>query len=367
MSDKIDNSYYMENNISNTEYNNVNNKCYYICFKCDDGPIFNNKLGDLISQNCIECISNYYLKEGTKNCYNNDTIGEGYYLDINHIPHTWKKCYEKCGSCYKSGNSTNMNCISCNKNYINNKTSEPHHFQLTENGNCIESCSDNLFLTSRGECVPDCPNGTFKFSFNNKCIQKCPSNYELNKEQNKCILKSINQNTSLYEFKSIINNNITPFVNSSSLINGSDFIAIISTSDDMNPNTQLEKGISAIDLGNYTQDIKNYYNIPKDENLIILNMELKRNKIKDKEINDDKSLDLDKTFQIEIYDKSGRKLNLSVCKENIKVMKYIRDVEELDLLSAINFAEKGVDVFNASDEFFNDICSNNNSIIMEKI
>ena len=53
---------------------------------------------------------------------------------------------------------------------------------------------------------------------------------------------------------------------------------------------------------------------------------------------------------------SGRKLDLSVCKEEIKVMKYIGDVEELDITSAIGLADKGIDVFNASDDFFNDIC-----------
>ena len=55
---------------------------------------------------------------------------------------------------------------------------------------------------------------------------------------------------------------------------------------------------------------------------------------------------------MEIYDSSGRKLNLSVCKEDIKVMKYIGDVaEELNIQSAMDLAEKGIDVFNASDAF----------------
>ena len=42
------------------------------------------------------------------------------------------------------------------------------------------------------------------------------------------------------------------------------------------PKKQLEKGISAIDLGNCTEQIKEHYNISKNESLIILNMESNR-------------------------------------------------------------------------------------------
>ena len=38
-------------------------------------------------------------------------------------------------------------------------------------------------------------------------------------------------------------------------------------------------------------------------------------------------------------------------------MKYIGDLkEELDIDTAISMAESGVDIFNASDEFFNNLC-----------
>ena len=37
-------------------------------------------------------------------------------------------------------------------------------------------------------------------------------------------------------------------------------------------------------------------------------------------------------------------------------MKYIGDVEELDIQSAMSLSEQGIDVFNSKDKFFNDIC-----------
>ena len=118
-----------------------------------------------------------------------------------------------------------------------------------------------------------------------------------------------------------------------------------------NPKEQLKNGISAIDLGNCTNTIKDHYKI---DNFIIINMESKNNKSEKNE--NDKSFDLGKTNQIELYDYSRNKLNLSICKEDIKIMKYIGDVEELNIESAKDLSEQGIDVFNASDKFFNDLC-----------
>ena len=46
---------------------------------------------------------------------------------------------------------------------------------------------------------------------------------------------------------------------------------IIKIANELDQNEQLKKGISAIDLGNCIEQIKDYYNMPKSENLIILN------------------------------------------------------------------------------------------------
>ena len=250
-----------------------------------------------------------------------------------------------------------MNCISCKNDIMNNKTGNPYNFKLTNNGNCILGCPDNFFLTDKGDCVSECPSGTYQFSLNYTCLYYCPNDFEINKEQNKCIKKSF-EKISSSEFKDQISKDILALANSSNVINGSDFIAVVLSSDDMDPKEQLKKGISAIDLGNCTDQIKEYYNISKNESLFILNMESKKN---DSKKSDDNSFDLGKNIQIEIFDNAGRKLNLSVCKEDIKVMKFIGDVEELNIESAMNLADKGIDVFNASDDFFNNICHKYNN------
>ena len=75
-----------------------------------------------------------------------------------------------------------------------------------------------------------------------------------------------------------------------------------------------------MDLGKCTNVLKEHYNISENENLIIMNMEMKNDKNEDNN-NDDNSFILRKNTQLEVYDYSGRKLNLSICNENIKIMK----------------------------------------------
>ena len=148
-------------------------------------------------------------------------------------------------------------------------------------------------------------------------------------------------------------------VNSPNIINGSNFLAVILSSDDMKPEEQIKKGISAIDLGDCTQIIKQYYNISDNESLIILNIELEN--IENKKQSYDNSFNLGKKNIIEIFDNSGKRLNLSVCNKNIKIMKYIGDIAqgELDIDSAIHLANIGIDVFNPKDDCFNNICKQN--------
>ena len=340
--------YYLDNNIK------ILKKCYLSCKECK-GPFESNNIKSKENHNCIECHDNYY-KLGENNCFNKEIPIEGYYLDRDENIYIWKECYERCQTCNSSGNFTNMNCLSCKNDLVDSRTSKPYNFVLTRKGDCVEQCQNNLYLTLDGDCVINCPNGSYHFSFNHTCLESCPYNYEINIEQNKCIIKFFVQTTSSYEFKSQIIENIASYMNTSSLINGSDFLAIFLNTDNMEPKEQIKKGISAIDLGECTQIIKEYYNISNNESLIILNMESKNIENNQEKKDKDNSFNLGKNVQIEVYDKSGRKLNLSVCDKDITLMKFIGDIKELDIESAMSLAQKGIDVFNPYDDYFNDIC-----------
>ena len=64
---------------------------------------------------------------------------------------------------------------------------------------------------------------------------------------------------------------------------------------------------------------------------------------------------------LEVYDNIGQKLDLSFCQSKIKVTKNLESVEGLDIQTAKEFSKQGIDVFNAEDKFFNDICHPFNS------
>ena len=166
---------------------------------------------------------------------------------------------------------------------------------------------------------------------------------------------SFNSDKLLINFKNQIRNNITSYVNSSKVINGTHFFAMVLSSDKLEYKEQFIKIISSFDLGNCINVIKEFYNITKEENLIIVNIQLKNDDIQDI-CNIDKSFYPRKDILLEIYDYSNRKLDLSVCKEYIKIMKYIGDTDKIDLNSAKIFSDQGIDVFNPADDFFNDIC-----------
>ena len=346
----------IENCPENTFKNQENKKCedcYKNCKTC-------GKLGYLYDMGCISCLEKEMIFNNYEinfyNCfkeYDNNT--KSFYVseEINNISSCFElygryiientyECIEKPDRGYFISNQTTgllspcpQNCFACN------------------NSNICDLC-ENDYLIQEGKCVLSCSKGYYQYY--NICLKY----YQNNEDSNKGIVKSINQSTSLFEFKSIIKNNITGFVNSSNLINGSDFLAIISTSDNTDPKEQLKKGISSFNLDDCIEVIKTHYNISKEENLIILNIESKKNvsKIQEEKNINDNSFNLGKNIQIEIFDISGKKLDLSVCKENIKIMQYIGDVEELDFDSAKGLSDKGIDIFNAGDNYFNDICQN---------
>ena len=261
----------------------------------------------------------------------------------------YHKCDIQCKTCFNFSTPEEPNCILCNneQGYFKSKNeSDNNCYKFNDSFQEIKESYNYDISTS--------------YIINGDKIESEFENTIENTIENKIEYKNFDNNITLSDFNKIIKDNISLFVNSSNVINGTDFIAVILSSDNMDPEEQIKNGISGIDLGNCTNVIKEYYGIDKNENLIIVNIENKMN-TSEKNNKNDNSFNLGKNNQIEVYDYSGRKLNLSVCKENIKVMKYIGDIKEINIQSAQNFAEQGVDVFNASDEFFNNLCHNYNN------
>ena len=132
----------------------------------------------------------------------------------------------------------------------------------------------------------------------------------------------------------------------------SNFKAQIIASSDIDPIEQIKNGISGLDFGDCIDTIKKANNIPEDEDLIVVEIETKEDKEKNKNLDYNKdSIDLGKNVKVTICDKNGNILDMSVCDNEITVMKFVGDVEEIDVNTAMGYAEQGIDVFNAQDSF----------------
>ena len=351
------------------------NDCYYTCNDCNES--YNQTTDEM---NCISCIDGYYFIYGENNCYNNTLLNENKYY-FNRSDNKFHKCYYTCSECFNSEpNEENHNCVKCADNYyklendlypnncydnetinsLSNETINTIVNTIEKDVNTNNCLNSNYFITPAGNCGLTCPIGTVQFSLNNSCLFSCPHNYIIT--NNKCILKEFESDTTLIEFKNQIKDDVISYVNSSKVINGSNFLAAVLSSNNMNQEELLKNGISAIDLGNCSNVIKEFYNI--SEKFIVVNIESKNDESKKNESKNynEKSFNLGKNTQLEIYDYSGRKLNLSVCKEDIKIMKYIGDInKQLDMDSAKSLSEQGIDVFNKNDKFFHDICHQYNN------
>ena len=330
--------------------NNTNDliECDMACSTCIKPKEENNT-------NCQQCntADKYYpLYESPSYCYNEEnSFIQNYYLDKSESLFSWKKCYEKCETCKAEGNSEKMNCLSCKTNLDSNADYE---IQLVAS-NCVKVCLNNKFLTPNGNCEETCPDGTYQYPIDSSCRESCPDNYKI--YNNKCIIETFDKNIKLEEFKTQIRENILAYVEPNKIINCTNFLALIYPSKDMEPKAQLENGISAFDLGNCTSILKEHYSIPENEDLIIMNIEVNNNnKQSENSQKYNTPFIFEKSSQIEIFDSTGRKLNLSFCEDDITIMKNIKDEEKLDLNSAKAFSDKGIDVFNAGDDFFYDIC-----------
>ena len=329
-------------------------KCDQACLTCSGGLVGNNT-------NCKKCNEElgYFPLKGKSQemCFNDETIGEGYYFDNFGQPFGWSECYENCATCKYKGNENKMLCYSCKTNIKNEEFNKTIYLRLTK-GNCVLGCPDGLFLTKYLDCVPSCLNNTYEYIPNVTCVDTCPENYEINPERTRCVFSTFTSATSPEDFRDIIFTNISNFVDSDTVINGTNFKAQIMAASEVDPIEQIKQGISGLDFGDCIETLKKQYNIPDDEDLIVIEIETTEDKEKNKNLDYTKDcIDLGKNVKVSICDYNGNILDMSYCNNDITVMKYVGDVDDIDINTAMEYAEQGIDVFNTQDAFFNDRCS----------
>ena len=177
-----------------------------------------------------------------------------------------ESCYETCSECNNTqGNSNNHYCISCIEEYF---------FFPEENSHiCIPKSVETI---GNGECPENYP---YLYRETNKCIKDCKIIDFLNKE---CILKN-----STYELKQeiikkieeeIISNSIDEILNNITSDKGEDISIELEDikyhiTSSLRQNNYNYEDKSIIHLGECENLLKNYYNIAKNETLIIFKVD----------------------------------------------------------------------------------------------
>ena len=377
--DYVPQGYYINDSVLKTI-----DKCNIKCNNCSLESIQNNDL-------CISCNNNqnYYQKyndilniNNFINCYNHL---EGFFLFNN----TFYECYQTCKDCYGFGDENNNNCSSCNLNYIFKTDYENdsncyeiciyyYYFDSNKKHKCTENraCPDkyNKLINEKKKCVNNCSNDNlYKYEYNNICYEKCPNGTNIS-SYNKYICEKIQIKNVTTEIKKEVmqNCNIEDFFNAQCNIeisNSEGVDEIISNIKNLIKNGGLDSLL--LNVTQNKQDLVNQENniiyqittsdnqkTNKYSNISIIKLEECETKLR-KNYNLDENIPL-LIFKIDIYEegiltpevvyevynsKTKETLNLTICSD-----------KKISILLPISIEDDDIIKYNASSDYYNDIC-----------
>ena len=277
---------------------------------------------------------------------------------------------------------------------------------LFQNGNCYKNCEYNYYyfdnnyfctldnncplnyklIENKKKCIPNCKNDTiYKYELNNKCYEECPINSkpsfndsflceeitqseeekgkynleekELNLEKNVLTGQIINDLTKDYAYKyGYYNNYVEKYEND-------DYLLYIYNNLNSLPNISNETTI--IDFGECYKKIKNVNQIEKD--LIITTITIKENNNNNR--HSTKYLFSNPITGEIIKNTSDICANDKIIMQE-NAMTLMNEFDKGKKEDILFLAKQGIDVFNLSDRFYNDLCyfyksPNNKDICMK--
>ena len=366
--------------------------CNELCKTCE-------KIGESNNENCLTCIDNYFNNPYIKGkCYKICKNGNYYFEDINTIKCVPKGRKIQCEDTSKLFIEANRQCVSsCNdpncefcqkfKLYEHlkrcfltpmNGEIEPEPEITIEEENQIEEENinvneeENLIIEEEQiEIIGNDENENEKENENeNEKENEKEKEKENEKEKEK---EEENTNSALKKPKLDSSNNSiveSDLSLGNALENKDKMISLCSDtynqkdnkdsmvkieSDEYNINYypsnisqgQIEKSNCAnVELGECENVLRKQYNIPKNENLFIVQLELK-----------DKKYENSPKYQFEVYDSKNNKLDLKYCNEEDIIIKCPLDTDDPNYIFAKEMQEKyGIDIYNINDKYFHDKC-----------
>ena len=324
-------------------------------------------------------ISNDIIRtDGFINCYKNP---EGFYLNNQ----AYEECYSTCKFCTEFGNEIDNKCIECisthemKNDFVNDKNcyekcTYNYYYDSSNNYHCTnKDCPSeyNKLIEDKKRCIDDCKNDNkYQYEYQNKCYQSCPlgtqpslnNTYicekiteEENGEEEECKLRIkelylTNKEISVDNINSLTVNYKNEYGDSNNYVSQQEnkyykiyiyknLTCLKNTSDEANQ----------IDFGECYENIKNTFDI--HDNLIITLI----NKKNEEKSNPSTSFYFSNPL-------NGKILNVSeICANDIIVIQkdllsLMGELDEKKEELIIYLMKQGIDVFNISDEFYNDLC-----------
>ena len=369
-------------------------KCINACTKCTAPS------SDPLNTHCLakQCKDEYsYILNYEDICYPNQQNLQYHFLYVNSNLNEkyYKPCYETCETCSTSGNKQNNNCISCRAGYIKHPNTNIYpnncvfdclsinnYFYLDEDNNdeytCVDKCPETYpyLLESKKQCLKSCSySEDYKYSRDWICLNACPIG-TIPDNNGECQIVSENCIRSDLETKIILNDISNKDINEFAVDYCHDYsftsqqVTVIENK--LNEFTiYIYKSRDCLnsfitdkyfpDLSVCFSDLKKYYKISKNHDLIVLIMNIQK--------------DSNIRVEYKIYNSiTCEELDLSQCSQSnvyteVKMTNhYIFQDEYIE--KAKQMYEKGIIVYNRNDSFFTDICyqftsSDDKDIILE--
>ena len=341
----------------------INNKKCVNCKNYGDAPHYKLLIEDS-TDNEVECIPSkidgYYISDenynilepcdpSCKTCENAaDYCTE---CNLNYISHPYSpnKCIEECTTAFWYVDDNNIYKCSENCNSIIDSR------RPNKGGNqCVNKCNDN-------ECV-FCKNTHSYYVYNNNCVNACPNGYTVGSDSYTCQIEVIDENK--------CNTQIEPLrrdVKIESLFSATDEWIdnyLRKYNNDLVKNVDILFGknitlqIFKDDNCQYESSVKNgisYVNITDCKNILMNEHSLNENEILFAKYDINRTLMVNQVHYSAYNALTKEELDISICGKEEVLYKF--NTSNINYQEAKDLYEKyGVDVFNANDTFFNDIC-----------
>ena len=270
-------------------------------------------------------------------------LGINYYFD--NIKKCYIKCHEKCKTCSREYNETNMKCDECFENFF------------LRDDNCLEisKCDYNYYydIDFNLKCINKniyCPN--FK-PYENKITKECIENCSIYEFNNKCnptnnLISIMDTYQKIFENLKYLNLEEKFFKNKEKYtIYGNNVSFIFTTSEIEKEELFNNYNSCSIILGESEKNLKKFFLLSDKLPIPILKIETFNNY----------SNDIELYYELFNPLNISQKLDLNLISENFIEIRMPKTLKKYKMDLILETKDLGYNVFDLNDPFYNDICS----------